>query len=282
MKVQLVDRSTRPLQLTALGRRYYEGCQALLEQYDELEASIKNAQRDLAGTVQVAAIYSVGLGDLGEYIKTFADREPGAAVHVEYLHPDRVVEHVLEGAADFGLVSFPQKTSKLVALPWREEEMVVVCAPQHPLARLRAVPLEALDGKPFVHFDRNLTVRRKIDRFFKEQGIAVEVVHEFDNIENIKQAVADGAGAALLPVPSLRREVRAGTLVARPLEGVRFARPVGILVKRGHWLGAAARAFLELLQGKSATGKSDTPVNGNGRAHAGHARAAARKARLKS
>src|SRR6476646_8254732 len=148
MDVQLIDRSTRPLQLTALGQRYYEGCQALLEQYDELEASVKKAQRELAGTVQVAAIYSVGLGDLGEYIKAFAAGQPGAAVHVEYLHPDRVTQRVLEGAADFGLVAFPQKTSKLVALPWREEEMVVVGAPQHPLARLRAVPLEALDGKP--------------------------------------------------------------------------------------------------------------------------------------
>src|ERR1700730_2231053 len=59
MQAQLVDRSRRPLQLTTLGQTFYEGCKALLEQYTELEANIRNAQEEIAGTVQVAAIYSV-------------------------------------------------------------------------------------------------------------------------------------------------------------------------------------------------------------------------------
>src|SRR3954471_17556764 len=60
--VQLIDRSKRPLQLTALGRAYYEGCKQLLEQYLELEASLVRAHAQMALTVRVAAIYSVGLG----------------------------------------------------------------------------------------------------------------------------------------------------------------------------------------------------------------------------
>src|SRR4051812_5698046 len=56
MAVQLVDRSTRPLQLTPLGQRYYEGCKSLLEQYAELEASIRSARGQVGVTVQVAAI----------------------------------------------------------------------------------------------------------------------------------------------------------------------------------------------------------------------------------
>src|ERR1700741_4966187 len=81
MDVQLIDRSTRPLQLTGLGQTYYEGCKALLEQYGELEASIRNAQEDLAGTVQVAAIYSVGLGDMGQYVQRFTHDQPRAQVY---------------------------------------------------------------------------------------------------------------------------------------------------------------------------------------------------------
>src|SRR4051812_5235400 len=64
MGVQLINRSTRPLQLTEIGKIYYEGCKGLVEQYMELEASILNAQAQMAATVQVAAIYSVGLGDM--------------------------------------------------------------------------------------------------------------------------------------------------------------------------------------------------------------------------
>src|SRR2546422_6931693 len=68
---QLIDRSKRPLQLTALGQAYYEGCKELLEQYLELEASLRREHEERAMTVRVAAIYSVGLGDMGQHVERF-------------------------------------------------------------------------------------------------------------------------------------------------------------------------------------------------------------------
>jgi DNA-binding transcriptional LysR family regulator len=247
MKVQLVDRSTRPLHLTALGQTFYEGCKALLEQYTELEAGIRSAHAEIAGTVQVAAIYSVGLGDMGQYVQRFAAEWPQAQVHLDYLHPDRVYERVLDGTADLGLVSFPRKSSKLEALPWREERMVLACAPTHPLAHHLAAQVKELAGQKYVHFDRNLVIRRQVDRFLKKQGVGVDVVLEYDNIENIKQAVALGAGVALLPEPTLRREVKARALVALPLFNSHFTRPLGIIHRRRPRLNAAARRFVDLL-----------------------------------
>jgi DNA-binding transcriptional LysR family regulator len=78
--------------------------------------------------------------------------------------------------------------------------------------------------------------------------VTVEVVHEFDNIENIKKAIEISAGVALLPAPTLRREVEAGTLVALPLCGCRLVRPLGIIHRRHHKLSATALRFLDLLQ----------------------------------
>jgi DNA-binding transcriptional LysR family regulator len=251
MNVQLVDRSTRPLHLTPLGQTFYEGCQSLLDQYQELEAKISKAQAEIAGSVQVAAIYSVGMSDMGQYVKRFAELQPNAQVHLEYLHPDRVYQKVEEGTADMGLVSFPSKNGKLSIVPWREEAMVVVCPRNHPLARQASVALSELNGRKFVHFDRNLVIRRKIDRFFREHGVAVEVVHEFDNIENIKQAVTIGSGIAFLPEPTVQREVKQKSMVALPTLQFKMVRPLGILLKRGHWLSAAAKTFLELLQGQN-------------------------------
>jgi DNA-binding transcriptional LysR family regulator len=247
MEVKLVDRSTRPLRLTALGQRYYEGCKNLLEQYAELETSLRSARGSVAGTVAVAAIYSVGLSDMGQYVQRFAAEQPQAQVHIDYLHPDKVYERVLDGTADLGLVSYPRRTPRLTALAWKEEEMVLACSPRHPLAARQAVAPKEIDGAKYVHFDRNLAVRRQVDRFLREHAVAVEVALEFDSIENIKQAVAIGAGVALLPEPTLRREVRARTLVAVPLYGVRFTRPLAIIQRRGR-LSAAARRFVELLQ----------------------------------
>ena len=145
--VQLINRSTRPLQLTPLGQAYYQGCKELVERYLELEASIKQGRPQLTATVQVAAIYSVGLGDMGQYVERFAAEQPFARVHVEYLHSNRVVEKVRDGSVDLGLVSFPRKSRNLVVLPWREEEMVLACQPSHPLARQTSVRLAQLAAR---------------------------------------------------------------------------------------------------------------------------------------
>jgi DNA-binding transcriptional LysR family regulator len=265
--VQLIDRSTRPLQLTPVGKLFYDGCKELVEQYEELEASIRNAHKELTSTVKVAAIYSVGLGDMGQYIERFALQQPNVKVLMEYLHPDQVHTRVLEGTADFGLVSFPRKSRELAVLPWREEEMVLACSPQHALAANQAVKPAQLAGEKYIGFTRELIIRREIDRFLREQGLVVEMALEFDNIENIKKAIEVSAGVALLPEPTLRREVEALTLVARPLFGCRFVRPLGIIHRRHQKLSSTALRFIDLLLRKheEASG-ADTPAPGNGAA----------------
>jgi DNA-binding transcriptional LysR family regulator len=247
MGVQLIDRSTRPLQLTAFGQTYYEGCRALLEQYMELEASIRTANAQQARTVRVAAIYSVGLSDMGQYVQHFQAEQPEVRVHLEYLHPDRVYEKVRDGTADLGLVSFPRKVPKLAAMPWRDEEMVLACSPVHPLAPSVAIRPAQLDGVKYIHFDKDLTIRREVDRFFRAHGVNVQVILEFDNIENIKKAIELGAGVALLPEPTLRREVEEHALVARPLYGCRLVRPLGIIHRRHLKPSNSARRFVDML-----------------------------------
>src|SRR5207245_8634226 len=103
-------------------------------------------------------------------------------------------------------------------------------------------------GQKYVCFSKDLTIRRKVDQFLREHGVAVEVAPELDNIENIKKAIEDSAGVALLPEPTLRREVQAGTLVAIPLLGCRFVRPLGIILRRHNKLSSSASHFIELLQ----------------------------------
>ena len=154
LEVQLINRATRPLQLTELGRVYFEGCQRILEQYQELEATIREAQDQLASTVRVAAIYSVSFRDMNQYVQRFARVLPGARVQLEYLHPDEVYEKVRDGTADFGLVSFPTKGRDLRHFPWREEEMVLACSPRHPLAQNLAVQPGQICGQKFIAFER--------------------------------------------------------------------------------------------------------------------------------
>ena len=238
-----------------------------LHQYQELEASLHDAEARIEGSIQAAAIYSVGLGDMGQLVERFAALQPKVKVHIEYLHPDRVYEQVLGGTADFGLVSFPRSTRELLAMPWREEEMVVTCTPGHPLARLPGIRPQQLTGERYVAFDFGLVIRRQVDRFLRRQGAAVVVTHEFDNIETIKKAIEAGAGLALLPEPTVRREVQAGTLAASPLIGCRLLRPLGIIKRRHHQLSQTAKRFLELLHKGNGGDNAEPATPNNGRKH---------------
>lgn len=245
---QLIDRSKRPLQFTALGQAYYEGCKRLLEQYLELEASLRQSHAQIVRTVRVAAIYSVGLSDMGRYVERFEAQHPHVKVHIDYVHPNQVYQKVLEGTADLGLVSFPSRSRELTVIPWREEEMVLACSPGHPLVGLETVPAWRLSGQKFVAFAKELAIRREVDRFLRDHKIAFEVVLEFDNIENIKKGVEVSGGLSLLPEPTLRQELQAGTLRALHLEGGRLVRPLGIIHRRRQPPGSAALAFIDLLR----------------------------------
>lgn len=279
--VNLIDRSTRPLQTTELGKVYYRGCKKMLDEYTELEASIRQEGERMEVSVQVAAIYSVGLRDMGQYVERIRKSYRNAEVHIDYLHPDRVYRRVVEGTADLGLVSFPRNTRELTTRPWRDEPMVLVCPPGHRLSSLTRVHPKDLAKESYIGFEKGLVIRREVDRFLREQGVAVNVVLEFDNIENIKEAVEVGAGVALLPEPTLLREVRSGTLAAVPLVEPGMVRPLGVIIRRHARLSLAAHRFMDLLKNsgnhngkdRSArlTGGKKLPAPGQRRAPRGRA-----------
>jgi DNA-binding transcriptional LysR family regulator len=259
LAVQLIDRSTRPFRLTPQGQIYYDGCRGLLEQYIELETSVRSSQTELAPLVQVAAIYSVGLSDMHQYVERLARRLPDAKVHIEYLHPDLVYQRTLDGTADLGLVSYPKKSRDLTALPWREEPMVLACAPGHPLAQQTRVRPAQLDGLRWVGFDTSLVIHKKLEAFLRQCHTHADVQMRFDNIESIKRAVELSTGVALLPLPTIEREIQAGTLVGIPLSGAKLVRPLAIIHRRQRRLSAAVMGFIEVLCQQDAAGAPPRP-----------------------
>jgi DNA-binding transcriptional LysR family regulator len=247
--VKLIDRSKRPLVPTAHGKVYYDGCKELVGRYLEVESRVKalEDERNLAGTIRVASIYSVGLHHMSRYVERFRQAYPDAEVRIEYLHPTRVIESVIGGDAELGLVSFPRKWPELTVIPWREEEMVLAVHPSHRFAKLDEVDPEQLDGETFVGFEAELPIRRAVDRFLRKHGVHVRVALEFDNIETIKRAVEVPSGVAILPAPTLAGEVKSGTLHCVRFKDRRPTRPLAIIHRRSEQLGLAASRFLELL-----------------------------------
>jgi DNA-binding transcriptional LysR family regulator len=126
--------------------------------------------------------------------------------------------------------------------------MAFVCHPGHRLARRRAVGPEDLNAQPFVAFDRELTIRKAIDRALRQRGVKPNVVMEFDNIETIKQAIMIDAGVSLLPRHTVEKEAHVRTLAVVPFTLPGLVRPVGMIHRRQRPLAPAVGRFIELLQ----------------------------------
>ncbi|MBQ16355.1 MAG: transcriptional regulator [Planctomycetaceae bacterium] len=243
----LIDRSQRPLSLTPAGQIYYDGCRRMLEAFRQVEERVFEISDRVIGRLRVAAIYSVGLLEMTDSIARFGEAFPDVSLTVDYVHPDEVYRSVQDGEADLGIVSFP-RAGEFQVVPWKEQPMTIVVPPQHRFASQSILPLDDLNGETFVGFCRDLKVRRQIDKWLKAAGVSVDVVHEFDNCEHIKRAVEAGSGIAILPVPTLRRELSQASLVAVDPDGVDWQRPLGFIHRRNLQPTVAALRFIEMLE----------------------------------
>jgi DNA-binding transcriptional LysR family regulator len=254
--VQLIDRSKRPFLLTPEGDACYQGFHEILGRFDSLDAHVRSMRKEISGTVRVAAIYSVGLHDMSRCMQRFMSQYPDASVRLEFLHPRRVAEAVLDEEVDLGVISYPVETRGLSIIPLRSENMVLVCHPDHRLATMERVTIGQLRGEDYVAFDPDLMIRKELDRYLRQNEVVVHIVMEFDNIETIKQAIEIGAGVSILPEPTVRKEVLAGTLAVVPLAIHELRRPIGILHRQRKMFTPTILKFIELLQ-EEANGDGD-------------------------
>jgi DNA-binding transcriptional LysR family regulator len=246
--VVLVDRTKRPFVVTREGEAFYTAARGILESWEKAKTEVAAVKARVDGTVRVAAIYSVGLHDMSRPMQRFMSRYPQARVQLECLHPHKVVEAVLTGEADLGIMSYPPAERALSVVPLREESMAVVCHPNHRLSRRRVVMPADLAGEPFVAFDPGLTIRKAIDRALRQHNVRVSIVMEFDNIETIKQAIIIAAGISILPRRTVQKEASIRTLAAVAVAMPDLVRPVGIVHRRHKPLTPTAARFVEMLQ----------------------------------
>ena len=188
-KTLLIDRSQKQFQLTREGMRVYEAAKEVLHQYEKLLSELQEMKKVISGTIRISTIYSIGLHELPPYIKKFLHDYPSVNVRVEYRRSNLVYEDILHNSVDFGLVAFPVKMRQIEMIPFRNDHLVLITHPSHPLAKAGEVQLQTLAGQKFIGFDPDIPTRKAIDQIFRENKIEIEPVMEFDNIETVKRAV---------------------------------------------------------------------------------------------
>jgi len=247
-KSLLIERSKKNFRLTPEGGVLYEDSKRILQTYDTLISKLQEIENVISGSIRVATIYSIGLHILPPYLKRFLKTYPTVNLHVEYRRANQVYDDVLGNVVDLGLVAYPVPNDKLVTTVLRKEPLVLICHPQHPLARQKSVKLKALDGQKFIGFEADIPTRKALDKLLKDQRVDVQYVMEFDNVETVKRAVEIDSGIAVVPQETIRQEVANQSLAAIPIENGQCARPLGVIYKKSRVLSPAIKQFIALLK----------------------------------
>ena len=249
-KCQLFNRKKRPIELTKAGQVFYQAGKDMLERYEQLKNELRTLQKTFISKINVAAIFSIGMHTLPDYVKKFMVSYPKVNVHIEYFSSSRIYELILDGDVDIGLVAVPKRDKRLDVFDFEDEPLVLACSPKHPLAHESQVDIHKLQFERFIAFEKDVPTRSWIDGILERYNISISPVMEFDNIETVKRAVEINSGISILPKTAIFQELGSGTIKAINFSNERFIRPTGIIVRKDKILSQAGRYFIELLRKK--------------------------------
>jgi DNA-binding transcriptional LysR family regulator len=247
-KSLLIERSKKRFRLTREGQVLYDYSKQIIQTYESLGSKLQELKDIISGAIRVATIYSIGLHDLPPYIKKFMKSYPTVNIHVEYRRANQVYEDVLSNVVDLGLVAYPMKDSKLEIVPLRKEPLVLICHPQHPFAKQKAVKLKHLMDQKVIGFEPDIPTRKALDKILREYGAELKYLMEFDNVETVKRAVEIDAGVSIVPLGTVTQEVAKQTLAAVEIEDGEFFRPLAAIYKKNKVLSPAMKQFLAILK----------------------------------
>ena len=200
----------------------------------ETVGTITDRTRELRGTLRLSGGMTVCLYVFPPLLKHLRRVHPHLDVRLTVALAGRSVQEIRGGRVDAGLLTLPVEETDLVTVPALREELLLVTAPTHQLAKRRKVQARDLAGLPFVLFEVGSATRKVIDNFFAAQSIEPTIVMDTENVEIIKAMVKTGLGVGIVPYQAVAREVKAGQLFCARIEGHELVRETGWVYARAN------------------------------------------------
>jgi DNA-binding transcriptional LysR family regulator len=204
-------RTAHGMRLTDAGRAWVPFAERALRALVDGRDAVEQVRSASAGHLMIAAAPAVSTYVLPELLERFVAAHPRVEVSVRTGHSEDVVELVLRDEVQIGLgraIRHPD----LELLPFLREELVLVCAPDHPFAELQAVTMSEVADQKLIMFDRTSSYYEITHGAFLSAGVKLRGLMELDSIEAAKKMVERGLGVALLPGSAVAREVAQGSL----------------------------------------------------------------------
>jgi DNA-binding transcriptional LysR family regulator len=244
---RLFDRTHNRISLTQAGERVFEYSERILDLYGEMDNSVRELTGEISGVLMLGASTTIAEYMLPEMLGQFKKKYPNLIVRLKVGNTDGVVQMIENNVIDLGIVEAPVLNKKLQVELCRNDELVLVVPPKHPLAGKTSVSLKEIVQYPYIWREEGSGTREVIRDQLEHAGINpddLDVVMELGSLEAVKGAVETGIGMTILSQSSIQKELRLSTVIAIPLEP-RLTRPFSFVHQKQKF---RLRAIEELLE----------------------------------
>ena len=246
LHVPLIDRGGRTLSLTDAGRTLHARAAELFGVERTAERELRELRGLKRGSLRVAASTTIATYILPPYLGRFRTRHPSVSIQATNANTRAVLRLLLEFRVDVALVEGPVNHPRVDAIPWREDELVVIAHPQHQVFRRAHVEPKDLADLPFLVREPGSGTREVSERALALHGVRLLNTMRVGGTEAIKQAVAAGLGFAIVSRAAARDQLALDKIVVLPVEGLVIRRTLAQLRLRERPVSTPARE-LELL-----------------------------------
>ncbi len=243
--IQLFDRVGKRLQLNELGRLYRPKVESLLAQAGELEQAF--SKHSEIGALKVGATLTIGnylaVGVMAQYMNT----PTHPRVSLEVANTSTIARRVRDFELDIGLIEGEIQAAELEMIPWREDNLVAFCAPQHPLAKQRSLTDDDLRAATWIMREEGSGTRQSFERGMHGLLPDLNILLELEHTEAIKRAVEAGLGIGCLSQVCLADAFKRGSLVPLTVPDHRkFDRQFYFILHKQKYRSAGIDRWMEL------------------------------------
>lgn len=242
----LFERVGQRTDLTDAGEvllRYSQGILQALHDADEALSVLKGLQggRIRLGVLSTAKYFAPRL------ISRFRSLHPGVQVSLAVNNREAIVQQLDNNDIDIAIMGRPPEGLDAIGQPFAPHPLVIVCHPQHPLAKLPQVQPQQLAGEPFLLRESGSGTRTAMEQFFAGHGVTIHIDMVLPSNETIKQAVMAGLGLAFISRHTIDLELLGGYLHILPVAGTPVMRDWYAVRRAGKTLTPTLQAFEQLL-----------------------------------
>jgi DNA-binding transcriptional LysR family regulator len=251
---RLFDRAHGRISLTAAGLVALEYAERILSLSAELDTRLKEMSAQVAGPLLIGASTTIAEFLLPQILGEYKARHPSVVPRLFVANSEAVQARVAERSLDLGFIEGDSHLPSLVTDACCDDELQVVCAPFHPLAKLGGVTPKALGEHAYVSREPGSGTREVIDHYLQKAGLAPEalqVVMEAGSPEALKGLVATGLGFAIMSRATVIKEVRLGELVQVALVPA-LIRQLAVVYPKERFHSRLVSGFVEFAKGRLA------------------------------